>query len=122
MVGPLPAIRQDPGATVTLLAAGEQTYKFAYKAATPSVLRVALPYFPGWRATIDGAPCTILKADYAMTAIVVPAGDKQLELSFRSTYFRTGAALSGCGVLLLIALGTLARRQHRQSGEVVNAK
>ena len=121
MVGPLPIVQQDQAATVTILAADEQTSKFAYKAATPSVLRLALPYFPGWRATVDGVPCPILQADYAMTAVVVPAGEKRLELSFRSTYFRTGAVLSGCGVLLLVALGVMGRKLNQRSSEVTRS-
>jgi len=115
LVGPLPGvpqsdIRQDPAATVTIQAIGEQTYRLSYKAATPSVLRVGLPYFPGWEAMVDGNRCPLLRADHAMTAILVPAGDKQLDLRFRSTYFRMGAMLTGCGVLLLVVLGAVARK------------
>jgi hypothetical protein len=116
LFGPLGPVKQDPVATVTIQAAGEQTYELAYKAATPSVLRLALPYFPGWEATADGARCTVLRADHAMTAIVVPAGEKRLRLRFRSTYFRTGAALSCCGILLLVGLGAAGRK--RKAGSI----
>jgi hypothetical protein len=47
-----------------------------------------------------------------MTAVVVPAGGKELVLRFQSNYFVTGAALSGAGVLLLGGLGALAWRAH----------
>jgi uncharacterized membrane protein YfhO len=104
------AIQQDPSAMVTIQAIGEQTYRLSYKAKTSSVLRVGLPYFPGWEATVDGNRCAIFRADHAMTAIIVPPGDKELDLRFRSTYFRIGALLSGCGVLLLIGFAVIGRK------------
>jgi len=115
LTGPHPSVPQDPDATATIEAEGEQAYLVNYKVATSSVLRLSLPYFPGWQATVDGAPCTILRADHAMTAVVVPAGEKQLKLHFHSTYFAAGAALSGCGVLLLAGLGALGWRRGGQA-------
>lgn len=108
----LPSIRQDQEATATLEPDGEQAYRIKYRAATESVLRVSIPFFPGWQATVDGRSCRILRADHAMTAVVVPAGGKELVLRFQSNYFAIGAALSGAGVLLLGGLGALAWRTH----------
>jgi len=53
-----------------------------------------------------------VRTDHAMTAVVVPAGGKELVLRFQSNCFATGAALSGAGVLLLGGLGALAWRTH----------
>jgi hypothetical protein len=108
---PVPSVQQDPAASATMEPEGEQAYRVRYKSATAGVLRLSLPYFPGWEATVDGAACPVLRADYAMTAVLVPAGDKELKLRFHSTRFATGAALSGCGILLLAALATMAKRR-----------
>jgi hypothetical protein len=115
LAGPLPSVQQDPEAAATMEREGEREYRIQYKSATAGVLRLSLPYFPGWEATVDGVSCPILRADYAMTAVVVPPGDKQLRLRFHSTYFAAGAALSGCGILLLAALGALGWRRDGQT-------
>ena len=112
---PLPSVQQDPAASATMEPDGEQAYRVNYKSATSGLLRLSLPYFPGWEATVDGAACPVLRADYAMTAVVVPAGDKQLKLRFHSTRFAAGAALSGCGILLLAALGAMVWRRNGQA-------
>jgi len=54
----------------------------------------------------------LLEADYAMTAVVVPAGERELKLSFHSTYLGVGAALSGLGIAALAALATMAWKQR----------
>ena len=109
------AVQQDPGATATLNEDGELGYRVQYETGTPGLLRVSIPYFPGWQATIDGVACPVLPVDHAMTAVVVPAGDKELKLHFRSTYFATGAGLSGFGILLLAGLGAVAWRRRGQT-------
>ena len=115
LTGPLPALTQDPRATATVQAKGEQTYEVSYKSATPGVIRLGIPYFPGWRATVDDVACRLLQADYAMTAVVVPAGEKQLKLSFHSTYLGLGAGLSGLGIAALAGLATMAWKQRELS-------
>ena len=112
LTGPLPAMTQDPRATATVQAKGEQAYEVSYKSATPGVIRLGIPYFPGWAATVDGVACRLLEADYAMTAVVVPAGEKELKLSFHSTYLGLGAALSGLGIAALAGLATMAWKQR----------
>ncbi|MEP6962796.1 MAG: YfhO family protein, partial [Acidobacteriota bacterium] len=101
-------IQQDPQATVAIQKLEEQSYQLTYQAATPSVLRLAVPYFPGWRATVNGASAEVFPADYAMTGILVPAGNNQLEFRFHSTYFLTGAALTATAILILLGLATLS--------------
>jgi len=108
----LPNVEQDPSATAAFEEDGEQAYRIPYKSAKVSVLRVATPYFPGWEATVDGVPCPVLRADYAMMAIVVPAGAHTANLRFHSTWFAIGAALSGCGLILLAALAALGWKRR----------
>ena len=68
-------------------------------------LLVALdPFFPGWKATLDGQPVPLLRADYAFMAVPVEAGRHVLEL----VYF-PDRLLPGLLVLLLsLALLTLS--------------
>ena len=75
------------------------------------------PHYPGWRATVDGAPAVILKADYAFRAVEVPAGDHRVTMAFRPTTWRVGLAISvACvlGLLVLTAVSLLRRRTRGQ--------
>lgn len=73
----------------------------------PGILDLALVYYPGWRATLDGAPVEILRADTAFSAVGVPAGRHTLQFTFAPETYRAGALLSlitlvGCGVIFAI--------------------
>ncbi len=73
-----------------------------------ALLVVAQTWFPGWEASVDGAPAPCLRADYAFTAVPVPKGAKTVHLRYRPTSFRVGLALSALGASLLLVL---ARRR-----------
>jgi uncharacterized membrane protein YfhO len=69
-------------------------YRVRYQAQRPTLLRVAVPYFPGWRAEVDGQPASVMPADLALIGVSVPAGSHELTLRYRSTWFLAGAAIS----------------------------
>ena len=39
-------------------------------------------YYPGWHATIDGAPTTIYRADIMFRAVFVPAGAHEIVYTY----------------------------------------
>jgi uncharacterized membrane protein YfhO len=74
------------------------------------------PYYPGWRATVDGDPATILRADYAFRALAVPAGPHRVTMAFRPGMWYAGLAISATTLLLLVIPGiVLLIRRRRQS-------
>jgi len=40
----------------------------------PGLVRLADQWYPDWKATVDGSPVEVLRADYALRAVPVPAG------------------------------------------------
>lgn len=96
---------QDPSATATITEYREDGYVIHYRAARASLLRLAVPRYPGWRATIDGKQLPVVSVDYALMGVVVPAGEGDLRFDFRSSRFRLAgllslaAALASAGVL-----------------------
>ncbi|HEX7489908.1 MAG TPA: YfhO family protein, partial [Anaeromyxobacteraceae bacterium] len=68
------------------------------------------PWFPGWRATLDGAAVPLARANYAFMAVAVPAGRHQLRLEYHPTQLGRGV-LVGAGTLALL-LGALAWRRR----------
>jgi hypothetical protein len=61
-------------------------------------------YTPGWNAYVDGRKTPHFRADYLLRAMVLPAGDHQLEFRFEPRSFYTGQKVSLAASLLTILL------------------
>lgn len=111
---PHPPIRQDPEAMATLVGHGEQGYRLRTRAASPTLVRLSVPFFPGWSATAAARHCPVVRADHALLGVVVPAGEHEVVIGFRSRRFAPGAALSVLGLLTATAFAWLGRsaRHH----------
>jgi hypothetical protein len=68
---------------------------------SPGFLLLLDTYFPGWRATVNGAPAPIYQADYNFRAVPLPAGKSTVIFSYRPESFRIGIYLCALGILLL---------------------
>jgi hypothetical protein len=110
---PVPAVQFDPQATVSVQPDGEQTYRIRYHTAVASLLKVSVPYFPGWRATVDGRRLNLLRVDHALIGVEAPPGDKELLLQFCPQWFGVGALLSG--VTLVLSIGVCVWPKLRRS-------
>ncbi len=56
----------------------------------------------GWRASIDGAPTTLLPADHAYVTVAVPAGHHTIRFWYPQPWSGPGPWISGLTVLLLL--------------------
>ena len=77
-------------------------------------MRLADAWYPDWKATVDGKDTPILRADYLLRAVAVPAGKHTIVMKFVSPSVRTGLLLSIGSlvvVLGLIGAGFLMRRR-----------
>jgi len=96
-----PAVPTGPVET-TIRGYTEDEYRIDYRAPGAALLRIAVPYFPGWRALVDGRALLVFPVDLALSGVVVPAGTHQLVFRYQSTWFRTGAVISA---IFWIAVG-----------------
>ena len=55
------------------------------------------PYYPGWRAFVDGEETPILRADYLFRAIALPPGSHEVRFVFAPPSLQRGAILSAAG-------------------------
>jgi hypothetical protein len=72
----------------------------------PCILVLGELYYPGWQATVDGQPVSILRADGVLRAVGVAPGSHQVSLVYRPASLRWGAVISL--VTLLAAVAWLA--------------
>lgn len=62
----------------------------------------------GWHVTIDGKPATLLKANFALRAVKIPAGKHTIVMDFAPTSYYTGETISLiASIIVLGALGYL---------------
>jgi hypothetical protein len=83
------------------------------KTDAPGVLVASETAYPGWSATLDGKATPLLHADYAFQGVALPAGQHVVELRFKARPTYVGLALSGAGLLALVALALVRRRRDR---------
>lgn len=69
---------------------------------SPGFLVLSEIYYPGWTASIDGKRVRVHRTNYVLRGVSVPAGEHDVEFTFRSRSFLQGAYLSGAGVALLL--------------------
>ncbi len=70
----------------------------------PGLLVVADAYRNGWTASVDGVPTPVLRADHALMAVQVPAGQHTVLLEYTPPGWPTAWRLSLLATLLAIAL------------------
>lgn len=61
----------------------------------------------GWKVYVDDQPARLIRANYALRAMRVPAGKHTIEMRFDPDSVRIGKIISvvSSGLLLLLALG-----------------
>jgi uncharacterized membrane protein YfhO len=67
----------------------------------PALVVIGQTFHPNWHARVNGIAVRIERADYALQAIVVPAGRSMVTLVYRDRAFLAGLALSAATLLLL---------------------
>jgi len=78
-------------------------------------------YKNGWKATIDEKSAPILRVNYALRGIQIPAGTHKIEFKFEPQVVKTGskiALISSIGMLLLLAGGIYFERKNRNFKEI----
>ena len=75
--GAQPRVEADPSARVSVLLSEPKAVTLRYASVTPNLLRVAIPIYPGWQATLgDGQELSLVTVDAAFIGVLVPAGGR----------------------------------------------
>jgi hypothetical protein len=78
---------------------------FTVQTAQPGWLVMADMYAPGWHVTVNSRDARLLRADYNLRAVTVPAGRSRVLLTYRPPGYKLGITISAFTMLLLLGLG-----------------
>ncbi len=97
----------------------EGYYRFTLSepAAQDAFLSVSENWYPDWHATVDGQPTLVVRAQFSLMAVPVPAGARVVELTFTSSAYQRGKtvtfSIATLLILLLLADGVVRLRRPR---------
>ena len=74
-------------------------------------------YYPGWKATVDGKPAAIYRADGFFRAVPIPAGQHQVVFSYFPKIFQRALLVSGIGLVLGVALLAAGLSRGRKAAD-----
>jgi hypothetical protein len=105
----LPALAQPlpssaVAATVSDWSPGRMTITLEGRNPGPSFLVISENWYPDWKATVDGQPAAVHRADHTLLSVVVPSGAKEVVLRFRSAAYERGKFVSLASLLLALAM------------------
>ena len=93
-------------AHITTMEPGHIVVALDAPAPANAALMVSENYYPGWRATVDGKPAAVDRADYVLMGVGLTAGARKVELTFHSDTYDRGRMITIIAVvLMLLALG-----------------
>ena len=79
-----------------------------------SSLLVSENYYPGWKATVDGKPAPIGRADYTFIGVELPSGARSIQLDFTSPAYERGKVITWIAILFgFLMLGAGVWRDRR---------
>ena len=77
----------------------------------PKLLFWSESFDPGWRATIDGKPTTVYRADYNFQSVLVPEGEHIVRFYYWPDSFTYGIAIMVGGIVSLIGVLVISKRK-----------
>jgi hypothetical protein len=116
---PVPSAGAAPSAgTVEYMSYAPKRFELRTSSVAPSVLLVNDRYDPDWRVTVDGKQAKLLRANFLMRAVQVPAGQHTVVWHYRPDLKIACISWSAFILMLLLAgvVTVLSRRSARSRG------
>lgn len=109
--GAMPAApAYDSSSTVRLIAHGPRELRYESNSNAEGVVVFSEIYYPiGWKATIDGNEAPILRANYVLRALSVPAGKHEIVFRFDPPAYTAGNTITTIfsWLVVLVLLGSI---------------
>jgi len=121
IAGPCP----DPNSGKTEIVRYEaETVAIATQSSCDSYLVLADQHYPGWQVRVDGSAAELLRADYNLRAVRVPAGTHEVVFRYAPDSVRNGKLLSiVAGILAVVGVAVPGRSDPlRRMGGVTRGR
>ncbi len=113
-----PAVKPAPGdsAEVTIERRGNKEIALAVNLDRPGIVVVSEAYYPDWKATVDGTPAEILRANHAFRALALTAGRHEIVMRYDTALLKEGATISVTALVatVLALVGSLWLEARRK--------
>ncbi|HNB71893.1 MAG TPA: YfhO family protein [Acidobacteriota bacterium] len=107
--------RPAPDDFVKMVRYQNNTIQIAAKSASGGVLVLSDTYYPGWNVYVDGVKQPLWRADHALRAVKLTAGEHQVEFRFEPVRLKLGLVLSGIALVALTLWGSASLLLNRRS-------
>jgi hypothetical protein len=98
------------GGSASFLERGWNRYRYRVESSGRNFLILSQVWYPGWRATLDGAPLKLYRTNHALLGGVIPRGRHELVLTMTCPPLRTGCAAAALAALAVAGLAWPPRR------------
>lgn len=90
---------------------------YSFDAATNQFVVFSEVYYDrGWKAFVDGKETPIVKVNYVLLGLAIPAGQHKIEMRFEPKSYYTGRSITGISqIIMLVALALGIFFEYRRS-------
>lgn len=114
-------VSYDTSATIQLTQYDPRSLVYQSKSAADGLAVFSEIYYPGWEATIDGETTDIVRVNYILRGLEVPAGDHTIVFTFKPKPYTVGNKITTASswVVVLVLLGSVgwSIRNSGRSGD-----
>jgi uncharacterized membrane protein YfhO len=108
----LPSVAEMPATQARIITYKATRVEVEATTSQQGLLVLSDQYHTGWRASVDGEPTPILRANHTLRRVILPPGAHRITFEFAPTSLKTGMWLSGIGLALLAVLMIFGKRQE----------
>lgn len=99
------SIGRDPSANIRLTQYGLNDLQYVSSNSQNGFAVFSDIWYPyGWEAYVDGQPAEIIRVNYVLRGIKIPAGEHTVDFHFRPATFQKGNTIAAVSSILLIGL------------------
>jgi hypothetical protein len=98
---------------------GINSQRLRVSTSEPALLVISDNFYPAWHATIDGDPVPLVRADYTLRAVPIPAGTHEVRIAYRSSLLLAAlwtTVVSGLVCALVVAAGVVGVQRNVGGG------
>lgn len=94
----------EGAASITMTSYAPNELHYTYSSTEPVTAVFSEIYHPSWKATLDGKPIDLFRADWVLRAAELPAGSGEIVMRYEPQDYVVGEAVSRASSILLLLL------------------